>query len=151
MISVSSPSQGLIYFFFPLDLSLFRLAKEEMARRKGEERARREEEAQQQAEERKLKEEEETRMAEERLQQEREEAERAQKQVGGMRAVTMKKALGELKPSSPSSAGGGRISAEGGDGETEAGEGEALPERGGRAAGKEEGEARARAFKRLSN
>ncbi|KAM3860932.1 ensconsin [Diretmus argenteus] len=58
-----------------------RLAKEEMARRKAEERARREEEAQQQAEEKRLREEEEERKAEEeRLEKEREEAERLQKQ-----------------------------------------------------------------------
>lgn len=58
-----------------------RLAKEEMARRKAEERAKREEEAQRQAEERKRKEEEERKTEEERLQKEREETERLQKQV----------------------------------------------------------------------
>ncbi len=62
-------------------VSLYRLAKEEMARRKAEERAKREEEAQRQAEERRRKEEEERKDEEERLQKEREEAERLQKQV----------------------------------------------------------------------
>lgn len=62
-------------------LYYFRLAKEEMARRKAEERARREEEAQRQAEERRRREEEERKAEEERLQREREEAERLQKQV----------------------------------------------------------------------
>lgn len=60
-----------------------RLAKEEMARRKAEERAKREEEAQRQVEERRKKEEEEKKAEEERLQKEREEAERLQKQVRG--------------------------------------------------------------------
>uniref|UniRef100_A0A4W6EDC1 Microtubule-associated protein 7a n=1 Tax=Lates calcarifer TaxID=8187 RepID=A0A4W6EDC1_LATCA len=59
---------------------LRRLAREEMARRKAEERAKREEEAQRQAEERRRKEEEERKAEEERLQKEREEAERLQKQ-----------------------------------------------------------------------
>lgn len=61
---------------------LYRLAKEEMARRKAEERAKREEEAQRLAEERRAKEEEEEKKdEEERLQKEREEAERLQKHV----------------------------------------------------------------------
>lgn len=59
----------------------FRLAKEEMARRKAEEKARRDEEAQRQAEERRRKEEEERKAEEERLQNEREETLRLQKQV----------------------------------------------------------------------
>lgn len=59
-----------------------RLAKEEMARRKAEERAKREEEAQRQAEElRQLREEEERKQEEERCQREREEVARLQKQV----------------------------------------------------------------------
>lgn len=62
---------------------LYRLAREEMARRKAEERAKREEEAQRQAEERRLREEAERKEEGERLQREREEAERLQKQVGG--------------------------------------------------------------------
>lgn len=62
-----------------LFVRLYRLAKEEMARRKAEERAKREEEAQRQAEERRRKEEEEREEEQERLQKEREEAER---QVG---------------------------------------------------------------------
>lgn len=57
---------------------LYRLAKEEMARRKAEERAKREEEAHRQAEERRRKEEEERKDEEEK---EREEAEKLQKQV----------------------------------------------------------------------
>lgn len=63
--------------------SPLRLAKEEMARRKAEERAKREEEAQCLAEERRRQEEEERKAEEERLQREREEAERLQKQVKG--------------------------------------------------------------------
>lgn len=57
---------------------LYRLAKEEMARRKAEERAKREEEAQRQAEEMRKKEEEDRQVEEEK---EREESERLQKQV----------------------------------------------------------------------
>lgn len=60
---------------------LYRLAREEMARRKAEERAKREEEALRQTEERRRKEEEERKTEEERLQKEREEAERLQKLV----------------------------------------------------------------------
>jgi len=75
MLKASASSNGLL-------LRLYRLAQEEMARRKGEERVKREEEAQRQAEEtRKNKEEEERKGAEERLQKEREEAERLLKQV----------------------------------------------------------------------
>lgn len=58
-----------------------RRSREEIARRKAEERAKREEEAQRQAEEKRRKEEEERRLEEERAQREREEAERLQKQV----------------------------------------------------------------------
>lgn len=59
-----------------------RLAKEEMARRKAEERAKREEEVRREAEEmRKMREEEERRQEEERCQRESEQAARLQKQV----------------------------------------------------------------------
>lgn len=59
-----------------------RLAREEIARRQAEERAKREEEAQRQAEEMRRREEEERKAEEEkRLQKEREEAQRLQKQV----------------------------------------------------------------------
>lgn len=60
---------------------VFRRSREEMARRKAEERAKREEEAQRQAEERRRREEEEKRLEEEKAQKEREEAERLQKLV----------------------------------------------------------------------
>lgn len=58
-----------------------RRSREEMARRKAEERVKREEEAQHQAEEKKRREEAALRLEEEKAQREKEEAERLQKQV----------------------------------------------------------------------
>ena len=98
LVCLSDPSVRLPVWTSPrLDVSclsvchtcacacVFRRAKEEMARRKAEERARREEGAQRQAEEeKKTREEEERRAEEERAQQEKEEANRHQKQVRGM-------------------------------------------------------------------
>lgn len=113
---------------------LYRLAKEEMARRKAEERAKREEEAQRQAEERRRKEEEERKVEEEK---EREEAERLQKQV---RQCTCElthyerrqEVFRDLKNKILCvSERGRRVSTERGGRETEAGERETLPEGGG--------------------
>lgn len=83
-----------------------RLAREEMARRKAEERAKREEEAQRQAEERRRREEEERKTEEEeRLRRDREEADRLQKQVsaqvgqrGGQSKVTQRSRRGHGHP-----------------------------------------------------
>lgn len=118
-----------------------RLAKEEMARRKAEERAKREEELQRQAEEmRKTREEEERRQEEERCQREREEAARLQKQVRSEPFLSsLQTRLLNTSAHVCVTEGGGRVPTTRGGRATQAGERETLPERGGRAHGEEKG------------
>lgn len=81
------PNQSNKHIYFERNFEIImclcvcRRSREEMARRKAEERAKREEEAQRQAEEKKRREEAAKRLEEEKAQREREEAERLQKQV----------------------------------------------------------------------